>query len=156
QHGRLGPRCNRAARPPAPVSRGAQLGLRGGDVQPREHGILLRGRGGHLRHPRCKGRLWRCRTAFGSDGACKEARVMTRLHEALRLACLHLKKRFMRPYATRIVKDSLPKKLKRKNLYVVEDDGFEEQAALVCPCGCRAVLHLNLHTDERPCWRVTR
>ncbi|MFD1328853.1 DUF6527 family protein [Mycoplana ramosa] len=27
---------------------------------------------------------------------------------------------------------------------------------MICPCGCRAVLHMNLLPDERPCWRVTR
>jgi len=37
-----------------------------------------------------------------------------------------------------------------------EEDGFQEQAAMICPCGCRSVLHMNLLPDERPCWRVTR
>jgi Family of unknown function (DUF6527) len=82
--------------------------------------------------------------------------MMRRLREALRGVYLRLKNRLTRPYATRIVREALPKKLKRKTLYVVEDDGFEEQAAMLCPCGCGAVLHLNLLTDERPCWRVTR
>jgi hypothetical protein len=81
---------------------------------------------------------------------------MRRLREALRRAYLRLKAWLARPYVTRIVQEVLPKKLKRKTLYVVEDDGFEEQAAMVCPCGCGAVLQLNLLTDERPCWRVTR
>jgi hypothetical protein len=60
------------------------------------------------------------------------------------------------PYATRVVEDTLPKKLKRRTLYIVQEDGFQEQAAMVCPCGCRSVLHMNLLPDERPCWRVTR
>jgi hypothetical protein len=81
---------------------------------------------------------------------------MRKLCHVLRQVYLRLKTRLARPYATRIVQDALPKKLNRKTLYVVEDDGFEEQAAIVCPCGCGAVLHLNLLTDERPCWRVTR
>ena len=37
------------------------------------------------------------------------------------------------PYRTVVVNDILPKHLKRRRLYVVQDDGFEEQAAMVCP-----------------------
>ncbi|WP_456672422.1 MULTISPECIES: DUF6527 family protein [unclassified Bradyrhizobium] len=60
------------------------------------------------------------------------------------------------PYPTLFVEDTLPKQLKRRTLYIVEEDGFQEQAAMICPCGCRSVLHMNLLPDERPCWRVTR
>jgi hypothetical protein len=55
-----------------------------------------------------------------------------------------------------LVEDTLPKQLKRRTLYIVQEDGFQEQAAMICPCGCRSILHMNLLTDERPCWRVTR
>jgi hypothetical protein len=40
--------------------------------------------------------------------------------------------------------------------YVVQEDGFEEQAAMLCPCGCRRVLQMNLLRDERPYWHLTR
>jgi len=60
------------------------------------------------------------------------------------------------PFATQIVHDNLPKQLKPKTLYIVEDDGYQEQAAMICPCGCGRTLHMNLLPDERPCWRVTR
>jgi hypothetical protein len=59
------------------------------------------------------------------------------------------------PYATRVVEANLPKKMRRRTLYVVQEDGFEEQAAMLCPCGCGSVLHMNLMPDERPCWNVT-
>ena len=59
-------------------------------------------------------------------------------------------------YKTVIAQGDLPETLKRRTLYIVEEDGFEEQAAMLCPCGCGRVLHMNLLTDERPCWRVTR
>ena len=26
---------------------------------------------------------------------------------------------------------------------------------MLCPCGCKRVLHLNLLPDERPCWTLT-
>ncbi|GIK49909.1 MAG: hypothetical protein BroJett013_26060 [Alphaproteobacteria bacterium] len=60
------------------------------------------------------------------------------------------------PYRT-ITKDGqLPARLKPRTLYIVQEDGFEEQAAMLCPCGCKRILHMNLLTDERPCWKVTR
>lgn len=60
------------------------------------------------------------------------------------------------PYHTETVKECLPEQLRRRTLYVVEEDGFEEQAAMMCPCGRDHILHLNLLPDERPLWRVTR
>jgi hypothetical protein len=60
------------------------------------------------------------------------------------------------PYRTAVVEAALPKKLNRRTLYVVQEDGFEEQVAMLCPCGCKRILHMNLLPDERPCWRLTR
>lgn len=60
------------------------------------------------------------------------------------------------PYATQVVEDVLPQKLQWRTLYVVQDDGFVEQAAMVCPCGCRRTLQMNLLADERPVWRLTQ
>jgi hypothetical protein len=60
------------------------------------------------------------------------------------------------PYRTVLATGQLPAKLKRRTFYIVEEDGFEEQAALLCPCGCGKVLYMNLIPDERPCWRATR
>jgi len=60
------------------------------------------------------------------------------------------------PYRTLTVSERLPDQLKKRALYIVEEDGFEEQAAMLCPCGCQRVLHMNLLTDERPCWEVSR
>jgi hypothetical protein len=62
---------------------------------------------------------------------------------------------FSRPYRTIIVQESLPSKLHKKALYIVEEDGFQEQAAMFCPCGRNHILHMNLLPDERPCWKVT-
>lgn len=59
------------------------------------------------------------------------------------------------PYETRVVIGDLPPNLKRRTLYIVEEDGYREQAALLCPCGQGHILHLNLLPDERPCWRVS-
>lgn len=60
------------------------------------------------------------------------------------------------PYGTQVVEDYLPKQLKNRILYIVQDDGFLEQAAMLCPCGCSRVLHMNLLPDEHPHWRLTQ
>jgi len=60
------------------------------------------------------------------------------------------------PYRTMSVDEYLPKTLKRRTLYVVREDEIDEQAAMLCPCGCGRTLHMNLLPDERPCWKVTR
>jgi hypothetical protein len=59
------------------------------------------------------------------------------------------------PYRTKGVQGQLPATLAARTLYIVQEDGYEEQAAMLCPCGCKQVLHMNLLTDERPCWTVT-
>lgn len=59
-------------------------------------------------------------------------------------------------YRTVLVNANLPAALKKRTLYIVQEDGFEEQAAMICPCGRNHVLHMNLLPDERPRWRVTR
>lgn len=64
--------------------------------------------------------------------------------------------RLVRPYRTYVVEEALPRRLRKRVLYVVREDGFEEQAAMVCPCGCQRILHMNLLPDERPCWRLTQ
>lgn len=63
---------------------------------------------------------------------------------------------FHPPYRTIEVDGGLPPELKKNALYIVAEDGFEEQAAMLCPCGCAQVLHMNLLPDERPVWRVSR
>jgi len=61
--------------------------------------------------------------------------------------------RWSRRYETKIVA-RLPSLLVDHVLYIVEEDGYREQAAMLCPCGCGKTLHMNLLPDERPCWRI--
>ena len=61
---------------------------------------------------------------------------------------------FVAPYQTLYVEE-LPQQLNRKMIYIIRDEGFIEHASLQCPCGCGALLHMNLIPDERPCWLVT-
>jgi hypothetical protein len=60
------------------------------------------------------------------------------------------------PYKTVVVEELLPSTLSRRTLYIVQEDGFVELAAMLCPCGCGRVLQMNLLPDERPCWSVDR
>ena len=58
------------------------------------------------------------------------------------------------PFHTIYVEEALPRKLKARTLYVVQEDGYTEYAAMLCPCGCKKVLYLNLIPDESPCWKL--
>lgn len=59
------------------------------------------------------------------------------------------------PYQTIIVQEGLPTRLEKRTLYIVQDNGYFEQAALMCPCGCKKTLQMNLLQDTRPCWTAT-
>jgi len=63
---------------------------------------------------------------------------------------------FKRPYRTVVVEEDLPAQLRQRTLYIVQEDGFLEQATMLCPCGCGRTLHMNLIPDERPCWHLTQ
>src|SRR5437763_127695 len=67
-----------------------------------------------------------------------------------------LRVRFKWPYRTTVVEETLPKRLLKKILYIVQEDGFLEQASMLCPCGCGRILQMNLIPDEHPCWELTR
>ncbi len=48
----------------------------------------------------------------------------------------------------------LPDELKKGYVYLIGENGFLWIAALLCPCGCQAVIQLNLLPDAKPYWRV--
>ena len=81
---------------------------------------------------------------------------MKRLRRFFMRACAWTERWFAPPYRTMVVEESLPARLRRRTVYIVREDGFDEQLALLCPCGCGRVLQLNLLADERPCWRVVQ
>ena len=62
---------------------------------------------------------------------------------------------FERPTKTVLVEGAFPPKLQPRTLYVLTEDGLPWQAALICPCGCRKTLELNLLPDEHPRWRAS-
>lgn len=57
------------------------------------------------------------------------------------------------PYATALV-EGLPEEPGPRTIYLAGAGGDPWAAALACPCGCGAVIRLNLLKDARPCWSV--
>lgn len=49
--------------------------------------------------------------------------------------------------------ENLPPLLSDKKLYLIGDADCEWAAAMLCPCGCRSIIHLSLAPDSRPSWR---
>lgn len=52
--------------------------------------------------------------------------------------------------------DDLPKRLRRRTLYVVTEGRIDIQASIFCPRGrCREVLNMNLLPDDYPMWTLS-
>lgn len=61
----------------------------------------------------------------------------------------------LRPrFGTKYVEEDAPEHLNARTLYVITEDGDPWSAAMLCPCGCKETLHMNLLPDERPLWRL--
>lgn len=51
--------------------------------------------------------------------------------------------------------DEPPKRLSPRHLYVIGERGEDWYATMLCPCGCDAVIDVNLVPPGRPCWKLT-
>jgi hypothetical protein len=60
---------------------------------------------------------------------------------------------FDRPYRLVMVEGRFPAHIDSKRLYVLTEDGVPWEARMICPCGCKAALDLNLLPDDPPTWR---
>ena len=49
----------------------------------------------------------------------------------------------------------LPDTLDAQHVYIVGEGGHLWFAALLCPCGCGATVHMSLMPDGRPRWAMT-
>jgi len=58
------------------------------------------------------------------------------------------------PYETVSVQSDLPELIESNKLYIVQEDGENWHASMICPCGCGVVLHMNLLPDDDPCWTI--
>jgi hypothetical protein len=57
------------------------------------------------------------------------------------------------PYRYTYVED-FPNVLETHKLYVAGENGYFWAAVMLCPCGCKDVIELNLLRKARPCWTV--
>ncbi len=48
--------------------------------------------------------------------------------------------------------EDFPDKLQRATIYLAGEGDNLWAASMVCPCGCREVIELNLLKQVRPCW----
>jgi Family of unknown function (DUF6527) len=55
-------------------------------------------------------------------------------------------------YQYKFVED-VPDLLKLGTLYIINNNNFPWQVAMLCPCGCKKILHMNLMKDHNPRWR---
>jgi hypothetical protein len=51
--------------------------------------------------------------------------------------------------------DDLPDRLQKHRIYLIGEDGQVWQAAMLCPCGCAALIQLSVLPKSRPNWAVT-
>lgn len=61
---------------------------------------------------------------------------------------------FKAPYRTVIREGSLPRRLAPQAVYILFEDGDPWQASMICPCGCKSVLEMNLLPDDHPVWKA--
>ena len=47
----------------------------------------------------------------------------------------------------------LPERLRVRQAYLIGENGQFWSVALLCPCGCRETIQLNLVPDTRPVWQ---
>jgi hypothetical protein len=57
-----------------------------------------------------------------------------------------------RAYRAKFVED-IPAHLRARLVYIVGEGNHVWAAAMVCPCGCNEIIHLNLLPDVRPRWQ---
>jgi Family of unknown function (DUF6527) len=55
-----------------------------------------------------------------------------------------------------VVVDDVPDSLRKYCVYLIGEDGTLWQVAMLCPCGCSAVIQLCVLPDSRPSWSVSR
>ena len=50
----------------------------------------------------------------------------------------------------------LPDRLHPMRIYIAGEGDFLWYAAMCCPCGCAAILHMSLMPEGRPRWQLTQ
>jgi Family of unknown function (DUF6527) len=79
---------------------------------------------------------------------------MKPLHECLNYAYGLLRKWGGRPFLAVTCAGKLPSLFAPQTVYVLLEDNEPWQASMLCPCGCGAILDMNLLPDDRPVWSI--
>jgi hypothetical protein len=79
---------------------------------------------------------------------------LTKVTRALRSFRRHLRA-WTRPKIKAVFTEEVPDAPEEGRVYVVGQDGEQWSVAMRCPCGCTAVIQLNLHSEGRPRWKLT-
>lgn len=58
----------------------------------------------------------------------------------------------LREFVVPVEVEDLPNSLEPNKLYLIGSPAQPWSAALICPCGCRAVIQLSLITNDDPRW----
>ena len=64
-----------------------------------------------------------------------------------------LPRKKLKPYRSVHV-DEMPDTFKPLTVYLCGEGEYLWAAAMICPCGCKDVINLNLLRTVRPCWSV--
>lgn len=48
--------------------------------------------------------------------------------------------------------DEVPDNLKQDVIYLIRHEDYYWQAIMICPCGCKKLLHMNLICEYKPYW----
>jgi uncharacterized protein DUF6527 len=59
---------------------------------------------------------------------------------------------FSKKYKYKFIND-VPNKLKPDIIYFIGHEGYYWQAIMICPCGCKKNLQMNLISDHSPYWK---
>jgi len=49
--------------------------------------------------------------------------------------------------------DDVPNRFKIRTIYIIGNEEYYWQIVMLCPCGCKKILHMNLMEDYAPYWR---
>ena len=67
-----------------------------------------------------------------------------------------LKRRLTKGVSFRSIKaEELPDLLETNKIYLLGEGSYLWSAVMICPCGCKEALHMNLLADAKPNWVVT-
>ena len=63
-----------------------------------------------------------------------------------------LKRFFQKRYRYQFVED-IPDAIQPRIIYIIQNNGYAWQLVILCPCGCRKNLHMNLTEEYKPSWK---